>query len=197
MGASVGGLSGMIAVLSALPPEFPVPVVLVQHLAPTFPSELAAILGRKTGRTVVTARHGDVLDAGVTYVAPPDRHLLVDAGGKLRLHHGPRVNFSRPAIDVLFCSAAEACRGQVIAVILTGANRDGAAGVRAVKRAGGSVLVQDERQLPHSRMPQAARATGCVDFALPVASIPHALVSLAMVPGAAALFRAPAPPGAA
>jgi two-component system chemotaxis response regulator CheB len=191
VGASLDGLRGMTMLLSTLPPDFPCPIVFVQHLASRSPSALARILERKTRRPVRFAVDGQPLVPGWTHVAPPDCHLAIEVDRTFSLRSGPRVNHSCPAIDVLFKSAAQTFRERLIAVILTGASHDGAAGVRAVKASGGRVLVQNETRLPFARMPLAAQETRCVDFVLPVPSIAQALVSFVMVPGAAAIFSTP------
>jgi two-component system chemotaxis response regulator CheB len=193
--ASLGGLDALSRLLGALPPDFPVPVLVVQHLSARFPSHLVELLSRRCALAVTWAQPGQLLRPGVVYVAPPDRHLVVGVARMVRLSEAPHVQFVRPSADLLFESVAGAYRERAIAVVLTGTRSDGARGVGAIKRAGGRVLAQDEASSRAFGMPRAAIATGCVDFVLPLPTIAPALVALAMVPGAAALLeRAMRPP---
>lgn len=188
MAASLGGLDALSCVLGALPPDFPMPVLVVQHLSARHPSHLVELLGRRCSLTVTWACHGQFLRPGMIYIAPPDRHLLASRARMVRLAQTPHVEFVRPSADVLFESVAAVYRARAIAVVLTGTRRDGARGAGAIKRAGGRVLVQDEATCAAFGMPQAAIAAGCVDFALPLPAVAPALVALTMVPGAAALL---------
>lgn len=191
MAASLGGLDALSCVLGALPPDFPVPVLVVQHLSARYPSYLVDLLGRRCALSVTWARHGQFLRPGMIYVAPPDQHLLVGRTRMVRLAQTPHVEFVRPSADVLFESVAATYRARAIAVVLTGSRRDGARGACSIKRAGGRVLVQDEATCAAFGMPQAAIAANCVDFALPLPAVAPALVALTMVPGAAALLDRP------
>lgn len=188
MTASLGGLEALTRVLGALPPDFPVPVLVVQHMSARYPSHLAEILSRRCMLPVTWTHPGQRLRGGGVYVAPPDRHLLVGAGGVVQLSRRPRVQFVRPSADVLFESVAAVYRERAIAVVLTGLCNDGARGANAIKRAGGRVLTQDRGTSKAFGMPQATIITGCVDFVLPLPTIAPALVALTMVPGAASLL---------
>jgi two-component system chemotaxis response regulator CheB len=119
----------------------------------------------------------DVIEAGHVYLAPPDYHVIVEPG-HLSLSLGERVQFSRPSIDVLFESAAVAYGPAVAAVVLTGANNDGTAGIEAVKRAGGITIVQDPSTAESRTMPEAAIASGAADKVLPLSEIAAFLVEL-------------------
>ena len=189
--ASTGGLHALSTVLAALPADFPAPITVVQHRDGRRPSLLADILGKRTRLRVKEAEDWEGVRPGTVYLAPPDRHLLVDRPGILRLSDAPRVHFTRPAADLLFESVGASFGARAIGVVLTGKLRDGAAGVRAIKRMGGSVLVQDRESSTAFGMPQAAIATGAADFVLPLPAIARALVTLVMVPGATALFCVP------
>lgn len=192
VGASAGGTGALGALLGQLPDDFGAPVVVVQHRQAGAQTWLHQILGRRTGLCVREARDGDLPRAGCVYVAPPGLHLRVGAGGALALDGGPPVNFTRPAADPLFASAAELYGGRVLGVVLTGRGRDGAAGAAAVRRRGGVVLVQDPATCAAPSMPQAVLAGGGADFVLPVEKLGHALVSLVMAPSvSAALFGLP------
>jgi two-component system chemotaxis response regulator CheB len=191
MTASLGGIEALREVLSALPADFPVPIIIVQHLSPSYKSQLAEILSHRTPLYVKWAESRDRLRAGTVYVAPPDHHVVVTRPGLITLSQAPKVQFARPSANLLFESVATCYRERAIAVILTGAGSDGARGVRAIKRFGGRVLVQDMSTSKAFSMPDAALRTGCVDFALSLRTIAHALVTLVMVKGAAELFSVP------
>ncbi len=173
IGCSWGGLAAMSSLLEALPQDFDVPMVVVQHRGEA-PSVLTELLGRHTVRAVVEPDDKDELRPRHVYVAPPGYHLLVDRTGFSLATDAP-VNYSRPSVDVLFESAAGAFGPRMAAVVLTGANDDGAAGLRQVAAAGGMALVQDPGTAERSAMPAAA-----------LAAVPTALV--ADVPGLAQLL---------
>ena len=142
VGASLGGLYAVRTLVEGLPADFPLPVVLAQHRRADADSRLSEILAECCPFPVVEPEDKEKLSGGRLYVAPANYHLLVERG-TLWLTVDAPVWFSRPSIDVLFESAAEAFGPAAIAVVLTGSNDDGAAGARAIKRAGGTVLVQD------------------------------------------------------
>lgn len=174
--ASLGGLKALSQVLSALPPEFPAAIVVVQHLAPKYPSHIAEILSRRTSLQVKQAESGDQLRPGVVYIAPPNKHLLVK-DTTLSLSQSERVNFSRPSADILFESVAVSFRQHAIAVVLTGRDGDGAKGCKAIKKMGGKVIVQDKTTSECFSMPRTAIATGSVDLVLPLNEISTALMN--------------------
>jgi two-component system chemotaxis response regulator CheB len=178
LAASAGGLAALSHVLSSLPPEFAAPLLVVQHLSPRHRSWLAEILGRRAALAVTQVRGGERIAAGHVYVAPPDHHLLLRRTGILGLSDLARVQYVRPSADLLFTSLARAWRGGAIAVVLTGTGRDGAAGVLAVKKFGGTVIAQDEASADFFGMPGAAFRTGGVDQVLPLDEIAPALVAL-------------------
>lgn len=176
LAASLGGLRALKQVLSALPPEFPAAIVVVQHLYPKYPSHIAEILSRCTSLQVKQAEPGDHLRPGMVYIAPPNKHLLVK-DTTLFLSHSKKVNFSRPSADVLFESVAVSFRQRAIAVVLTGKNGDGAEGCKAIKKMGGKVIVQDKSTSECFSMPKTAIATGSVDLVLPLNDISTALMN--------------------
>lgn len=175
--ASAGGVSALQELVAALPADLPVPVVVVQHVDPRHRSLLTEILRRRTTLSVETAVEGTRLVPATVYIAPPDQHLLVDYA-RISLSHSELVHFVRPSADLLFESVAGAYGPSAIAVVLTGTGTDGAMGVEAVKKTGGTVIAQDEATSDYFGMPSAAIATGCVDFVLPLAEIPDAIVTL-------------------
>jgi len=178
VGASAGGLHALSTILAALPADFPVPIVVVQHLAPYYPSKMALILNRRTPLHVKRAKEGDHLRAGWVYVAPPARHLLIRPDGTLTLTATPRVHHCRPSVDVFFQSLAASVGARAVGVILTGADGDGADGVQAIRAAGGVTIVQDEPSSQFPYMPRAAVETGCVDYVLPLDEIAPKLIAL-------------------
>ena len=178
LAASAGGLKALTDVLAALPRDFPAALVVVQHLDPRHRSLMAEILGKRTSLIVREAREGDMLEPGLAFIAPPNHHLLVNAGGRLSLSQTELVHFVRPSADLLFESTAAAYKERAIAVVLSGTGRDGAMGVKAIKMMGGTVIVQDEKTSQFFGMPGAAQQTGLVDFILPLPEIAPALRTL-------------------
>lgn len=137
--ASAGGLKALSAVLSALPAEFPAAAV-VQHVDPRHRSLMAAILSRRTVLTVKEAEEGDRLRPATVFIAPPNRHLLVNADGTLSLTSSELVHFVRPSADLLFESVAANYKERAIAIVLTGTGSDGSMGVQAIRKMGGTVI---------------------------------------------------------
>jgi two-component system chemotaxis response regulator CheB len=177
VGASAGGVEALHAVVSALPADFPVPVLVVQHMDPRHKSMLAALLARRCKLRVKQAVNDERIEFGTIYIAQPAMHLIV-RGDRLALTDTKLVHFSRPSIDLLLESVADTYGDRAIGVILSGSGVDGATGIRAIKSKGGTTLIQDPASAAHAGMPQAARATGCVDITLPLEEIGPALVNL-------------------
>jgi two-component system chemotaxis response regulator CheB len=178
LAASAGGLSALSTVLSGLPEGFPIALLVVQHLDPRHRSLMAEVLGRRTSCPVQEAVDGDHLAACRVFIAPPDRHMLLNSDGTLSLTQTELVHFLRPSADLTFESMAAAYKDRAIAVVLTGTGRDGAMGVEAMRKVGGTVIAQDEASSEFFGMPGAAIATGAVDFVLPLAEIAPALITL-------------------
>ena len=176
--ASAGGVQALTKLVSGLPADFGMPTVVVQHLDPRHRSLLVEILARRSRLPVEQVADGTKMTPGTVYIAPPGAHVLVNADRTLSLSHADLVNFVRPSADLLFESAAASCTDKVIAVVLTGTGEDGASGVAAVHKMGGTVVAQDEGSSDFFGMPHAAIATGCVDFVLPLDEIAAALVTL-------------------
>jgi two-component system chemotaxis response regulator CheB len=174
--ASAGGITAIGEVLARLPDDLDAAVIVVMHLLPEHRSALAQIFDRYTGLVVKTAENGAEVGVGCVYVAPPDVHLILDAGGRLRLDTGPPVHYVRPAADILLASLAGSSAGNCVAVVLSGSGSDGAAGAKAVKIAGGRVIVQDPESSEYGGMPRAAIAAGAADSVLPLAEIAPAIV---------------------
>ncbi len=178
LAASAGGLQALGCVLAGLPAAFPAATVVVQHLDPRHRSLIADILGRRTALKVREAKEGDVLTPGVVYTAPPNRHLLVNPDATLSLSQSELVHFVRPSADLLFESMAASFKDRAIAVVLSGMGVDGAMGLRAVRKMGGTIIVQDEATSEFFGMPAAAIGTGTANFILPLNEIADALSTL-------------------
>ena len=178
LAASAGGVTALLRVLSPLPQDFPAAIAVVLHLDPRHRSLMAEILSRRTALRVEQAKDGDRLLPGTVHIAPPDRHLLVCADGTLSLTSSELVHFVRPSADLLFESVAASHQERAIAVVLTGTGKDGAIGVRAIKKLGGTVIAQSRESCEFSGMPDAAIETGDTDFILDLDEIPSALLSL-------------------
>lgn len=166
-----------------LPADLPAIIVVVQHLDPRHRSLMPEIFSRRSELPVDEGAEGMALEPAHVYLAPPDRHMLVNRDGTLSLTQTELVNFVRPSADLLFESVAAAHGERAIAVVLTGAGKDGSMGVTAIKKRGGTVIVQDAASSEFASMPLAAIKTGAVDFVLSLDEIPAAIVTL--VAGAA------------
>lgn len=193
IGTSAGGLHALTSITSTLPANFPATILIVMHIGARR-SMLPEILQKLCPLPISHAQDGDLLAPGRVLVAPPDYHLTVenDEGRPVaRLWHGPKENYTRPAIDPLFRSAAAAFDINVIGVILTGYLDDGTAGLYAVKARGGYAIVQDPQEAQAPDMPASAVNHVTVDQVLPIQEIAPALVALA---GAQSASRIEAPP---
>ncbi len=155
MGASAGGVQALLEILPYLPADYPVPVMTVLHIPADRANALVPLLRSKCEIGVKEAEDKESLAPGTVYFAPADYHLLVETDGSLALSSDEPVNFSRPSIDVLFESAADAYGEGLLAVLLTGANDDGARGLRDICATGGRVIVQDPEEAQARAMPEA------------------------------------------
>lgn len=156
IGASAGGVQALLTILPALPADLPLPIMVVLHVPADRSNVLAPLFASKCALTVKEAEDKEPTQPGVVYFAPSDYHLLVEADGALALSSDELVNYSRPSIDVLFESAADAYGAGLIGLVLTGANADGASGLKAVASAGGRALVEDPASAYARPMPEAA-----------------------------------------
>ena len=192
IGSSTGGPEALARVLPALPASFPVPVLVVQHMPPVFTRQFAQRLDRLSALRVTEAADGVPLQPGTVHLAPGDHHLVVRAGGRglaTALNQAPPENFCRPAVDPLFRSAVAAYDGAVLGVVLTGMGSDGRDGAAAIRRAGGSVLVQDQATSVVWGMPGAIATAGLADAVLPLDRIAETVVRLLPSPTLAAGAR--------
>lgn len=177
VGTSAGGLKALDVMLGALPKTFPLPIVAVQHRSRESSDAYAAVLGAATSLPVKEIDDGEPLVGPGVFIAPPDYHVLVEPG-RLALSTEEAVSYSRPSIDVLFETAADAYGAAVLAVLLTGANADGAKGLVRVKEAGGTAIVQDPHTAEAPEMPAAGIALAQVDRILPLDQIAKEIVRL-------------------
>lgn len=182
IGSSTGGPKAVIDMLSQLGPSFHLPIVIAQHMPPSFTAAFAASLQNRTGLITREGEDGEIVRPGRAYVAPGDRHLLLIRDGghfRIKLDDGPPVNFCRPAVDPLFTSAAAAYGGEVLAVVLTGMGHDGREGARQIVSAGGTVLVQDKETSVVWGMPGAVAEAGLAAEILPLDQIAGRIRALA------------------
>ena len=178
VGASWGGLDAVRTLVAALPANLPAAVVVAQHRAPeSHPTAFRELVAAVTPLRVCEPGDKDRLRTGTVFLAPPDYHLLVD-GEELNLSVDEKVAHSRPSIDVLFESAADAFRERCVGVVLTGANADGAHGLRRIAELGGATVVQDPASAERDEMPLAAIESVPSATVLPLAEIAPLVVSL-------------------
>jgi len=178
IGASAGGVEALLGILSPLREGFKLPIIVVLHLPDERRSHLAEVFARRVAMPVLEARDKTLVEAGTLYFATPGYHLSVEQDRSFSLSLEARVHYSRPAIDYLFESAADAYGPALAAVLLTGANRDGARGLAQVKRRGGMTIVQDPDEAQVATMPQAALDIHQPDHILPIRGIGRLLVEL-------------------
>lgn len=178
VGASAGGVEALLTVYSALPRDFSLPVITVLHLPDDRHSQLAEVFERRLLRPVRQAMDKAPIEAGIIYFAGPSYHLSVERDLSFSLSQEERVHYSRPAIDLLFQSAADAYGPALAAVLLTGANEDGARGLATVGELGGLTVVQDPAEARVAVMPLAALKLTHPDHILPLHGIGTLLAEL-------------------
>jgi two-component system chemotaxis response regulator CheB len=176
--SSAGGITALQRVLGNLPKDFPLPIVVVQHLDPRHGTIIADVVGRRTKLETVLAVDGERVRPATIHIAPPDRHLLIDADGTLSLSGSAVVHFVRPAADRLFESVAKSYGSAAVACVLTGTGSDGAKGTSAIKAGGGMVIVQDPESAEFDGMPRASIEAGSADLVLPLDEIAGAIRGL-------------------
>ena len=166
--ASTGGPAAIHRILTTLPADFPVPILVVQHISRGFGPGFAGWLDKASPLNVKLAKEGEVLRPGTVYVAVDDHHLCLSSSRKIHLSTAPAVGGFRPSGTVLFESAAKVFGPSAVAVILTGMGRDGVDGLRAIRRAGGRTIAESEATAVVYGMPAAAVRAGLADFILPL-----------------------------
>ena len=181
IGASTGGPDALAEVISRLPADFPLPVVVVQHMPPVFTRLFAQRLDTKSALTVSEAQTGDVLRPGSVLIAPGDHHMVLRRTGdvvRVALNQDTPENWCRPAVDPLFRSVGEAYGGRALALVLTGMGQDGLRGCDRLRAAGAQVIVQDEATSVVWGMPGAVAGAGLAHRILPLREIPPAILSV-------------------
>jgi two-component system chemotaxis response regulator CheB len=156
IGTSAGGLSALSALLEKLPPDYPLPIIVVQHRAKDQKDLLEEVLQLKCKIRIKQADEKEKIEKSIVYIAPPDYHLLIENDLTFSLSSDELVSYSRPSIDVLFESAAISYREALIGIILTGANNDGASGLQNIKKYGGLTMAQSPAEAQFPQMPSAA-----------------------------------------
>ena len=164
IGASAGGFNVLRTLFRELKPDFAIPILIVQHLSPHNDSVMASILNGLTTIQVKEADDKDVIQRNFAYIAPPNFHMLVEYDRTISLNVEEKVCFSRPSVDVLFETASFVYEENLLGVLLTGANGDGAFGMRAIKQHGGITIAQNPDTAEVPEMPQAAIDHGAVDY---------------------------------
>jgi two-component system chemotaxis response regulator CheB len=179
LGASTGGPGALATILGELPKDFPLPILVVLHIARPFDTAFGEWLDAQSSLRVAYARDGDPIPGpGRVVLAPPERHLVL-RDGRLRLTDEPERHSCRPSVDSLFESAARERGNGVVAALLTGMGKDGALGLLAIKRAGGATIAQDEASCAVFGMPREAIALGAAGRILPLDQVAASLVELA------------------
>lgn len=178
IGVSSGGINALPILLSCLPADYPIPVMIVQHMQEGNKSLLAELLDSRLPITVSDVTDKMPISGSTVYIAPSGYHLLVEPNGILALSIDPRVNYARPSVDVLFESAADEYLDKLIGVILTGRNSDGSAGLKKIKLMGGLTIVQDPDEAEAFDMPEAAIRVVEVDHILPLKQIGQLLADI-------------------
>ena len=171
IGTSAGGLTALTKILSKLPADYTIPVIVVQHRSRESNLLFEEVLQKSCSLKVQQAEEKEKIEAGKIYVAAPNYHLLIEQDETFSLSAGELIKFSRPSIDILFETAALAYKKKLISILLTGSNSDGAAGSLAVKKAGGLTIAQNPDEAQYSPMPQSAVDAGAINMVLDLADI--------------------------
>ncbi len=176
VGASAGGLYAISAIIEHLPVDYSLPVIIVQHRIKDQRTMLEEVLQSKAAIKIKQADEKEKIESGCVYIAPPDYHLLVESDGTFSLSYEEPVSYSRPSIDVLFESAAPVYKQALIAIIMTGANGDGTAGMRTIKANGGLTIAQNPEEALFRMMPANAIAAKVIDHVWTVKEIVDFLI---------------------
>jgi two-component system chemotaxis response regulator CheB len=184
IGASAGAVEALSAIIPKLPAGYPLAVIVVVHVPPDRSSVMASLLQDKSRLRVKEAEDKEPIEFGTVYLAPPDYHVLVEPNFRLSLSSDVPVLFSRPSIDVLFESAADAYGDRLLGMVLSGANQDGASGLRSIVDSGGMAVVQNPATSYVAVMPQAALDACPEALMLDLNDIPEFLNKIAAREGA-------------
>jgi two-component system, chemotaxis family, protein-glutamate methylesterase/glutaminase len=178
IGVSSGGMNAMKVIFSLLPKNFKTPFIIVQHIGKQSNNKWIELINNTSNICIKEADEKEKIAQGFAYIAPPNYHLLIEKTKTFSLTVDERVNFSRPSIDVLFESAAEAFKNKLIGVILTGSSIDGTSGLKRIKECGGVTIVQDPATAESDYMPASAIAAIQVDYILPLEGIIDLLIKM-------------------
>ncbi|MEZ5106611.1 MAG: chemotaxis protein CheB [Draconibacterium sp.] len=178
IGASYGGMEAIRVLLAGLPSRFRIPISIVLHIGSNDIHSYLSMLNGKTAYTVKEAEEKELIKSGYIYFAPPNYHLQMESNFSFSLSTDPKVNFSRPSIDVLFETAAWAYKKELVGVLLTGSNSDGAEGLKTIKRYGGITIVENPETALSKSMPSSAIKEETPSFILDLKDIPEKIVEL-------------------
>ena len=178
VGASAGGVEALLTIFADLGPDFSLPIIVVLHVPDERRNQLVDVFGRRLGIAVKEATDKQPIEPGTVYFAPPGYHLSVERDHSFSLSQEARVHYSRPSIDYLFESAADVYQQRLAAILLTGANQDGAQGLEMVQREGGITIIQNPDEALVPTMPQAALSRIKPDYILPLRGIGRLLFEL-------------------
>jgi two-component system, chemotaxis family, protein-glutamate methylesterase/glutaminase len=178
IGASAGGLNVIATLLKSLPEDYKIPIIIVQHLSPQSNDFWIKSINELCKFEVKEAEEKELIQKGFVYIAPPNYHLLVEHDKTLSLSVEEKVNFSRPSIDVLFESASDVFKENLIGIIFTGSSKDGASGMKKIKENGGTTIVQDPSTSENKFMPEAAINASKIDHILSLEKIIELLKKL-------------------
>jgi two-component system chemotaxis response regulator CheB len=183
IGVSAGGVGALKLLLSALPHDMPIPIMIVQHVTADADYALPDLLNQLCAIHVKEAEECEAAEPATIYLAPPNYHLLIESDRTFSLSIDPPVCFARPSIDVLFESAAHAYGSALIGIVLTGANHDGSQGLKLIKQKGGLIIVQDPDDADMPDMPRAAIETAAPDYTVTLQQLAPLLVQVVCQPG--------------
>lgn len=178
IGVSAGGMDALSIIIPGLPPAFPIPIVVIQHVSPHSDNYMTSYLDNISAIKIKEVDEKEKIRPGVVYTAPPNYHVLVEEDETFSLSVEERINFARPSIDVFFQSAADVYGPHLVGVILTGANNDGSQGLKMIKEKGGLTIVQDPDTAEVDGMPRAAIEATKIDHILTLEQIGPLLVKL-------------------
>lgn len=178
IGVSSGGMNALKYLFSTLPSDFRIPIIIVQHVSARSNNEWIKLLNDNSNLSIKEADEKEKIEAGKVYIAPANYHLLIEKDKTFSLTIDEKVNFARPAIDVLFESAAEAYKKKLIGIVLTGSNNDGAKGIKRIKDFGGLAIIQDPKTAESPTMPASAIAISNPDYILSLEKIVQLLLQI-------------------
>lgn len=178
IGVSSGGMKVLKTLFSSLPSTFQLPIVIVQHISARSDNQWIKMLNDTYDLTILEVEEKEKIENGKIYIAPANYHVLIEKNKSFSLSVEPLVNHARPSVDILFETAADAYKDKLIGIVLTGANSDGAAGLKKIKDLNGLVIVQDPSEAENYSMPNAAIKSAAPEYILPLMNIIDLLIKL-------------------